>query len=396
MKSLKHIAHFSSFLPRRCGIAVYTFALIRILEDHFPTIKNSVVAIDSEPKGHRYTSFVKFHFWDKDKKGYQKAASFINQLDCQIVDIQHEFGLFGAPVNPATLGQNDGENFLLFIENLKKPAVTTLHTVFKNPPAHHREVVKKICQASQKVVVIAHVAKKILVQQYKISPRKIVVIPHGAPNVPRYRTAFFKEMFGFEKKNIIISCFGLISPRKGLEYLIEAMPEVLKNYPQAILLIIGKKHPLSSPSYYEGLVSLVNKLHLKKNVKFVNRFLNYYNLLNYLMATDIFVTPYLVMEQISSGALTYAMACGRACIATPFEYAKEMLGEKESGRKRRGILVPPKDSLALARAINHLIKHPKLRHRMANLAYKYVRNQIWSKTASSYIRLFKEILNQGH
>lgn len=383
-KDLKSIVHFSSFLPKRCGLATYTSALIQSIEHNFFEIKNDVVAISDREEGYKYPAIVKYDFWDKDIQGYKKAADFINKGDYQVVDIQHEFGLYGGQVNPKMLGKGDGKNFLEFLRNLEKPSVTTLHMVYKHPPKEHSAVVKEICELTDHIVVLAEIARKILVEKYNIPAAKISLIPHGAPNVPRYSTPFFKEMLGFPRDSIIVSSFGLIRPKKGYEYLIEAMAEVVKEYPKAILLIIGERHPQRSPEYYEKLKALTKELNLQKNVKFINKFLDYSGLLNFLMATNVFVAPFLVMDQVSSGTLIYAMGCGRACIATPFDYAKEALAD------RRGILVPPANSKTLANKIKYLIRHPLVRHRMEKASYKYARKQTWSKTMRSYVDLFRK------
>lgn len=387
---LKSIIHFSSYLPKRCGIATYTAALIKTLENRLLDLDNEVVAIEDKKEGYRYSSIVQFHFRDKDKKKYQEAAQFVNNSDCQIVDIMHEFGLYGGQVNPHTLGKDDGQNFLLFLKNLKKPSVTTLHMVYKNPPVHHLKIMQEICDRTDHIVVLAEIAKKFLVKKYKIDPKKITLIPHGAPNVPKYSTPFFKEMLGFSRNSIIISSFGLVRPKKGYEYLIKAMPKVIKKYPQALLLIIGERHPQRSPEYYENLKELTKQLKLKDHVKFINKFLDYTDLLNFLMATNIFVAPYLVMDQVSSGTLIYAMGCGRACISTPFDYAKEALAQK------RGILVPPRDSKIIANKINYLIRHPKVRHRMEKDSYSYAHKQTWSKISKLYIKLFEELVKKDN
>jgi len=387
-KKLITIARFTSYLPKACGIATYAAALRKTMSNANPELKDFVIAIDDIKDGYRYGSDVKYHFWDKDIEGYKKAAEIINKSDVQIVDIQHEFGLYGSKVNPASLGQDDGKNFLVFFNALTKPAVTTLHMVYKNPPPAHKKIVKEICDKSLKVVVLAEIAKKLLVKQYGVAPEKIELIRHGAPNVPKYSTGFFKEMIGLNKEEILVSSFGLIRPKKGYEFLIEAIAEVRKKYPKVKLLIAGRAHPQRSPEYYKVLKDKVKELKLSENVVFVNKFIDYSQLLNYLMATNIFVAPFTVTEQVSSGTLIYAMAAGRACISTTFDYAKEALANK------RGILIPPSDSKILANKIIYLIKHPKVRHRMENLSYKYARQQTWSKTAKQYLSLFSKMIKE--
>lgn len=381
------IVHFSSFLPKRCGIATYTQALIKTIENNSSKIKNEVIAIDDIKDGYKYPSIVKYHFWDKDIKKYKKAAEFINNSDTDIVNIQHEFGLYGARVKKEFLGKNDGKNFLLFLNNLRKPVVTTMHMVYKNPPKHHIQVVKQICEKSKKIVVLAKIAKKILVNRpYSINTNKIIYIPHGAPNVPKKPTLFYKKLFNFPEDSIIISSFGYIRSKKGYEYLIEAVGQLVKKYPKILLLVIGEVHPQRSPEYYQMLKEKVSELKIEKNILFIDKFIDYTLLLNYLMATNIFIAPFTVLDQVSSGTLIYAMAAGRACVATTFDYAKEALAN------RRGILISSKNSKKIAESIDWLIKHPKARHQMENKAYKYARNQIWSVIAKDYIKLFKHII----
>ena len=388
MKELKSIAHFTSYLPKACGIATYCYALRKTIKDKIPELKDYVVAIDDKEGGYRYESLVKYHFSDKDIDSYRKAADYINEHEVDLVNVQHEFGLYGSKVNPDTLGQDDGKNFLEFIRNVKKPVVTTIHMVYKKPPKHHIEVVKEICDRSSRVVVLAEIAKDFLIEKYGIDNKKIEVIPHGAPNVPRYSTKFFKEMLGFSKDDFLISTFGLIRPKKGYEYLIESMSEVVKKHPNAKLIIAGRAHPQRSPEYFQMLKDKVKELKLSKNVKFINKFVGYSDLLNFLMATNVFVAPFLVMDQVSSGTLIYAMAAGRACIATPFDYAKEVLADG------RGLIVPPENSAELAQKINYLIDNPDIRYKMQNLSYSYARKQTWSKTARHYISVFEDAINE--
>lgn len=386
MENIKSIAHFSSYLPKPCGIATYCISVRKTVKDRLPHLKDFVVAIEDREDGYKYDASVKYHFWDKDLAGYKKAAEIINESDADLVNIQHEFGLYGAKVNPDTLGQDDGKNFLEFIRNLKKPAVTTLHMVYKNPPQHHIDVVREICDRSERIVVLAEIAKQFLVEKYAIEADKIIVIPHGAPNVPKYSTRFFKEMFGYSKEDILVSTFGLIRPKKGYEYLIDAMAEVVAKHPEAKLVIVGRAHPQRSPEYYQMLKDKVRDHKLTKSVKFVNKFISYADLLNYLMATNVFVAPFLVMDQVSSGTLIYAMAAGRACIATPFDHAREVLADG------RGLLVEPESSHDIAEKINYLIENPVARHQIQDKSYGYVRHQTWSKTAKKYIQTFEEAI----
>lgn len=383
--NIKSICHFSSYLPKRCGIATYVEALQKSICIKDPSIKNCLVVVDDKKEGYKYSSQVKYNFWDKDKDGYKKAAEIINSSDADIVDIQHEFGLYGARVKPEFLGKDDGKNFLIFLKNLKKPAVTTLHMVYANPPKHHIEVVKAIFAGSKQIVVLAKIAKHLLTSApYNLPASKIHYIPHGAPDVKKYSTVRYKKELKYPKDSIIVSSFGYVRSKKGYEYLIEAIAKIKDKYPKIKLLLIGEVHPQRSPEYYAMLKDRVKKLKLEKHVEFINEFVDYKMLLNYLMATNVFVAPFLVMHQVSSGTLIYAMATGRACIATPFDYAREALANK------RGILVPARNSEKLAKSIDWLIKHPKARHKMENKAYHYARAQTWSKITRKYLKIFKE------
>lgn len=374
-----NVAFVSSYLPRKCGIATFTFALKSVLENKYEgRIKSTIIAMTDPRKSYDYKDEVKCVIKQKDIQSYKNAADFINKSKIQVVNIQHEFGLFGE------VGEDDGENLLQFLNHLKreKVVIVTFHMIYSNPDRHHKKIVQEICKLSNKIIVIIESAMITLIRDYEIPEEKIEIIPHGVPNVKRKGTKFYKELLGLPADYNILSIFGLIRAKKGIEYAIRAMPKILEKNPKTLFLILGAVHPNRPKEYYESLKKEVEKLGIKDNVRFLGRFLEYDELINYLMATNIFIAPYLVLEQVSSGALIYAMGCGKAIIATPFVFAKEVLAE------RRGVLIPPKDSDSIAKNVGELLENNDERHKIENAAYDYARERLWRKVASLYFHLF--------
>jgi glycosyltransferase involved in cell wall biosynthesis len=379
-----NIAFVSSYLPRKCGVATFTYALKNTLEKKYgDQIKSTIVAITDPHKSYDYKEDVKCVIKQKDEKTYKEAADFINNSKAQVVNLQHEFGLFG------TVGEDDGKNILGFLKCLQKQklVITTFHMVYPDPDKHHKKIVQEICKLSHKAVVIVEAAYATLIKDYEIPEEKIIIIPHGVPNIKRRGSKYYKELLKLPADYNILSTFGLIRAKKGIEYAIRAMPRILEKHPKTLYLVLGAVHPNRPKEYYYSLKDEVEKLGLKDNVRFLGRFLEYDELMNYLMATNIFIAPYLVLEQVSSGALIYAMGCGRASVATPFIFAKEVLAEG------RGVIIPEKDSDAIAKNVIKLLSDNDKRHAIENAAYKYARDRLWRKIASMYFHLFKDILN---
>lgn len=380
-----NIAFVSSYLPRKCGIATFTYALKSVLENKYDgKIKSTIIAITDPRKSYDYKEEVKCVIKQRDIKSYKNAADFINESKIQVVNVQHEFGLFGE------VGEDDGENLLQFLNRLnrEKVVIVTFHMVYPNPDKHHKKIVQDICKLSNKIIVIIESALVTLIKDYEISEEKIEIIPHGVPNVKRRGTKYYKELLKLPADYNILSTFGLIRAKKGIEFAIRAMPKILEKNPKTLYLILGAIHPNRPKEYYEYLKKEVEKLGIKDNVRFLGRFLEYDELINYLMATNIFIAPYLVMEQVSSGALIYAMGCGKAIISTPFIFAKDVLAEG------RGVMVPPKDSNAIAENVNNLLENIDKRHKIENAAYDYARDRLWRKIASLYYHLFLDNLKK--
>lgn len=380
-----NVAFVSSYLPRKCGIATFTYALKSVLKNKYDgKIKSTIIAITDPRKSYDYKEEVKCVIKQKDVQSYKNAADFINKSKIQLVNIQHEFGLFGE------VGEDDGENLLEFLNHLKreKIVVTTFHMVYPNPDKHHKKIVQEICKLSNKIIVIIESALVTLIEDYEIPEEKIEIIPHGVPNVKRRGTKYYKELLGLPADHNILSIFGLIRAKKGIEYAIRAMPKILEKNPKTLFLVLGAVHPNRPKEYYESLKKEVEKLGIKDKVRFLGRFLEYDELINYLMATNIFIAPYLVLEQVSSGALIYAMGCGKAIIATPFIFANEVLAEG------RGVIIPPKDSEAIAKNVNDLLEDNDKRHKIENAAYDYARDRLWRKVAGLYYHLFLDNLKK--
>lgn len=384
-KDILNITFVSSYLPRKCGIATFTYALRKALENKYADrVKSDIIAITDPRKNYEYENDVKCVIKQNEIKTYKEASDYINSSKTEIVNLQHEFGLFG------TVGDDDGKNILYFLNHLqkKKIVITTFHMVYPEPDKHHKRIVQEICNLSHKVVVIVEAAYITLIKDYEIPEGKIIIIPHGAPNIKRRGSKYYKELLKLPADYNILSTFGLIRAKKGIEHAIRAMPKIIEKHPKTLYLILGAVHPNRPKEYYYSLKKEVETLGLKNNVKFLGRFLEYDELMNYLLATNIFIAPYLVLEQVSSGALIYAMGCGRASIATPFIFAKEALADG------RGILVPPKDPDAIARNVIRLLSDSNKRHAIEDAAYEYARDRLWRKVASLYFHLFKDSFNE--
>jgi polysaccharide biosynthesis protein PslF len=372
----KRIAYLSTYPPRECGIANFTKDLIDSMSN-LEGFKHSIIAINEKGAIYDYDRHVKWIIDLDNAEDYVKAAEYVNSSNIQLVVIQHEFGLYGG---------DGGENIKLFLEKVKKPVITTLHTVQPNFDKKLIEVLKYIIERSESVILIAHAAIDMLKKQ-GISSKKCVVIPHGCPNVDCTKGKAIKESLGLEGR-LVASTFGLISSGKGIEYVIQALPEVIKKEPRIIYLIIGETHPevrkQEGEKYRNELTRLVSELGLEKNVRFTNRFITKRELIKYLQATDIYLTPYISPNQISSGTLIYALGAGKAVVSTPYYHAQEVLAED------RGILCKFEDSASIAEGINSLLDED-VRSEMQKKAYKYSRQFLWKNVAKKYVKRIKSV-----
>jgi len=367
--NVKRIAYLSTYPPRECGIATFTKDLIDSM-DLVDGFKSYVIAIDNEEEINDYDRHVKFSIERNTINSYCAAAEYINNSSIDLVNIQHEFGLFGG---------DEGEYLVKFLDKLSKPVVTTLHTVRPDFNPKALQVLRRIVSKSDVVVVIAEAAAKMLSQQ-GIFYKNCVSIPHGCPEIDFVDSKSIKQSLGLDNR-LVVSTFGLISRGKGIEYAIRSLPYVVKNAPDMVYLIIGQTHPeilkREGETYRNSLIKLVSELRLEKHVRFNNRFLSKRELVRYLQATDIYLTPYISPNQISSGALTYALGAGKAVVSTPYFHAQETINAN------RGVLCKFNDPLSLAQGINSLLDE-KYRKSIQRRVYQYSRRFLWSNVARTY------------
>jgi glycosyltransferase involved in cell wall biosynthesis len=379
------VSFISTYLPRKCGIATFTGDLLTNMQQLFGSRESDteqsnfeVIALNSPNDNLTYGKEVTFHIREQHRSDYQRAADFINHSPVDAVSVQHEYGIYGG---------EDGNYISYLLDGLKKPVITTLHTVLENPSPGQRQTLLRICNQSVSVVVMAQAAVDILTRIYKIPEEKILLIPHGSPDVPFLDSSYYKDQFQAEGKKLLLT-FGLLSPSKGLEYSIAAMEKVVKVHPDALYIILGATHPevkrLHGEEYRHSLEKMVRDMGLEKNVTFYNQYVEIERLVQFLVATDIYITPYLGRDQITSGTLAYALACGKAIVSTPYIYAEELLAEE------RGRLVPFRDSNAMADSLIEILSDEALRNRMRKASYQYGRQMIWKEVARSYAVAFEE------
>jgi len=376
------ILYVGTFPPRACGIATFTKDLTDTMDEKFrPLLKSEVLAINDNEARYNYNDKVKFQLDETDVDAYIRLAREINNSDAiKIVNIQHEFGIFG--------GENGG-HILYFLDTIKKPVVITLHTVEANPDEHKKRLVQSIASYCSAVVVMAKEAVRILREDYEIKNAKIFFIPHGVPSVP-FNPKYPKEKIGLKNKTII-STFGLLNRGKGIEYVLKALPSVVEKFPNIVYIIIGETHPIvrkkEGESYRDELKEIVKDLGLEKHVVFYNKYLTSNELIEYLCATDVYIAPALDKNQIVSGTLSYALGCGKAIISTPTIYAKEVLSQK------RGVLVEFKNPDSIAKALIDVLSDGQLKGTLEKNAYEYGSRMVWSNVASSYLEIFNEVAN---
>jgi len=377
--ALRKVAFISDYPPRRCGIATFTEDLCETFAAEHPEIGCFVVAVNDRPEGYRYPPRVRFEFADYDLSSYRRAADFLNISDVDIVCVQHEYGVYGGP---------EGSHLLALLSELRMPVVTTLHTILHDPSPHQRRVLEELVRLSDRLVVLSRRGGDFLRDIYGAPEGKIEFIPHGVPDVPFVDPNFYKDRFGVEGKTVLLT-FGLLSPNKGIEYAIEALPAILAEQPDVVYLILGATHPKilrrEGESYRLSLQRLARMLGVEGHVIFYDRFVSPEELMEFIGAADIYLTPYLNKEQIVSGTLSYAVGAGKAIISTPYWHAEELLAEG------RGRLVPFRDSEAIAREVIALLKDEAERHAMRKRAYLYGRRMIWPEVAKRYLRCFQDV-----
>lgn len=382
LSSLKSIALIGTYLPRRCGIATFTAELAAAILDNDPNIDCSIVAMNDRPEGYEYPPTVRFQIRQDRLNEYGLAAGFLNLRDPDVVCLQHEYGIFG--------GQQGG--FIVeLVQDLKIPLITTLHTVLRDPSSQERKIISQLSELSHRLVVMSERGADFLRDVYHVPESKIALIHHGIPDVPFLDSDPCKRKVVANDK-IVILTFGLLSPGKGIEYMVDALPEIVSSHPEVLYFVVGATHPHwkaeSGEDYHLSLHLRAKELGVADNIVFHGRFLECDELLEIIRAAEIYVTPYLNEAQIVSGTLAYALGAGKAVVSTPYWYAQEMLANN------RGKLVPFKDHRALAHEIIYLLDHPDERLAMRRAAYQYCRPMVMKEMGRRYLELFSEAKSQ--
>jgi len=374
---IRRIAFVGDYLPRKCGIATFTSDLLTGIATEYPACECFAVPVNDVKGGYDYPDVVRFEIEEQDLASYQRAADFLNIGNVDIVCVQHEFGIYGGPA---------GRDLLGLLRELRMPVVTTLHTLLAEPSADQRRVMQELIARSTRLVVMAERGRKMLEEIYQAPPAKIDLIPHGIHDIPFVDPNYYKDQFGVEGRMVLLT-FGLLSPNKGIEHVLNAMPAILAEFPDVVYVVVGATHPNelreNGELYRLGLERLAKKNNVDGSVIFYNRFVDLAELKEFIGAADLYVTPYMNPAQITSGTLAYAFGAGKAVISTPYWHAAELLADD------RGVLVPFGDSHAIADAATALLRDDPRRHAMRKNAYKLGREMIWSNTARLYLRSFE-------
>ena len=370
------IAFIGNYVPRRCGIATFTADICESVATEVPDVECLATAMNDTAEGYDYPDRVRFEVAQNGLDEYRQLSDFLNLGRVDLVCMQHEYGIFGGPA---------GSHLLLAQRRLRMPVVTTLHTVLREPNDIQRQVLTEVCQLSDRVVVMSERSRRYLSEIYKVPAGKVDLIHHGIPDMPFVDPNFYKDMFGVEGRRVILT-FGLLSPNKGIENVIRALPAVVERFPDAVYLVLGVTHPHvkreSGEEYRVSLQRLARELEVSDHVIFYNRFVDISELCEFLGAADIYVTPYLNPAQAVSGTLAYAVGTGKAVVSTPYWYAEELLADG------RGRIVPFSDHPVMADTIIRLFSNEAERHTMRKQAYAFGRQMIWKEVARNYLDTF--------
>ncbi len=371
------LAFIGNYLPRQCGIATFTTDLCEAIATEYSGTKCIAVPVNDTERGYEYPSRVRFELTEKDLDSYRSAADFLNINNVDLVCLQHEYGIYGGRA---------GSHVLALLHELNMPVVTTLHTVLREPDADQRRVLEQVAGLSDRLVVMSERGVEFLKDIYHVPAEKIDFIPHGIPDLPFVDPSFHKDLFGVEGKIVLLS-FGLLSANKGIETVIEALPAILEKHPNVVYIVVGATHPHvlrnEGETYRLSLQWLAQEKGVEGNVIFYNRFVDMEELVQFIGAADIYITPYLTEAQITSGTLAYTVGAGKAVISTPYWYAEEMLADE------RGVLVPFRNPAALAEQVIDLLDNEAKRHAMRKRAYLFGREMIWPQVARSYVKTFE-------
>jgi glycosyltransferase involved in cell wall biosynthesis len=376
--NIRKVAFLGDYLPRKCGIATFTTDLCRAVAAEFPAIQCLVVPVNDLAGGYDYPAEVRFEIEEQDLTSYLRASDFLNITDVDVVCVEHEFGIFGGTA---------GSHVLALLRELQMPIVTTLHTVLREPNPEQRRVMRDLIRLSTRLVVMSERGREFLRDVYQAPAAKVDLIPHGISDMPFADPNYFKDEFGVAGKQVLLT-FGLLSPNKGIEFALRALPDIIHEFPNVVYIVLGQTHPNllrdEGEAYRLSLERLAKDLNVQKHVVFFNRFVELEELMRFIGAADIYLTPYLTESQITSGTLAYAFGAGNAVVSTPYWHATELLTEE------RGKLVPFRDARAIAVAVVELLRDEPLRHSMRKNAYKLGRDMIWSRVAELYAKSFEQ------
>src|SRR5271166_2007702 len=369
------IAVIGNHLPRQCGIATFTTDLCDAIAAEYGAAGVSVVAVNDPQSRYCYPVRVRFEITESELSSYKAAADFLNSSDVNLVCLQHEYGIFGGKA---------GNHVLRLLQRLKMPVVTTLHTVLREPDLDQLVVMQEISERSDRLIVMSGHSSQFLQDIFRVPSRKIDLVPHGIPDLPFAEQASYKDPFSTGKT--VLLTFGLLSPNKGFESMIQSLPRILSRHSNVVYIIAGATHPhvrrREGDRYRLQLEALVKELGVEENVVFVNRFVSPQEMASLVGLADIYITPYRYETQAVSGTLAYALGAGKAIISTPYWHATELL---EDGR---GVLVPFDDSAAIADTAIELLDNNGALQAMRKRAYFYARHMVWDQVAQSYLRSF--------
>ena len=368
-----------NYLPRHCGIATFTTDLCEAISAEYGTARLLALPVNDTEQGYDYPARVRWSLAQDDVASYQEAAEFLNFHNIDMVCLQHEYGIFGGPA---------GSHILHLLRGLKMPVVTTLHTVLREPDADQLRVMEEIAELSDRLIVMSQLSSQFLQEIFKVPGSKIDMVPHGVPDLPFLDPNFYKDRFGVEGKAVLLT-FGLLSPNKGIENVIQAMPEILAEHKNVVYLVAGATHPhilrREGDKYRASLQALAKEVGVESQVIFHDRFASPEEMAEFIGAADIYITPYRHEAQVVSGTLAYALGAGKAIISTPYWHAIELL---DGGR---GALVPFQNPEAIAQKTIELLTTPALRHAMRKRAYLFAREMVWKRVAQGYMQSFSRV-----
>jgi polysaccharide biosynthesis protein PslF len=372
--------YISSYVPRKCGIATYTKDLTTAINLINPCSKAEIIALMRPDDKIDYPAEVKFKIHQYNADSYIRAAQHINKSNADVVILEHEFGLYGGEF---------GEYIIKLLELLSKPLIITTHTIPDDPGKGYGLVLKDVLGFAEKIIVMMPESIQKLIKRYNCPKEKIEIIPHGVPDIPMEPNDKHKKKKGLDGR-IILGNINLLSTSKGLEYTIEALREIKSQFENVLYLIIGQTHPVvlkeEGEKYRDSLKEKIKEYGLHENVKFINKYISLDDLIEWLKVIDIYITPYLDPQQSASGALAYAIGAGKVCISTPYLYAKEVLADG------RGIIVPFRNSQAIADAVIEICKKPQKKLELEKKTYKFGRLMTWFTVAMQHLNLFDEVI----